>query len=140
MIAPITGFTSGTSTGTPKPIPYWREDKTNEQQFLRDYAHMGLGEGDYVLVMGLSFRGGILPLANYCKMGAIPIIFQHHPKYIPDVIKAIRKYRPKVFSHLSNPMIMMFENHFEHSGIDPVDVFSSFQSVLTTQWSIPFFF
>lgn len=130
-LAPITGFTSGTSLGKPKPISYWQTDTTNKQQFIRDYAHMGLREGDHVLVMGLSFRGGVIALKSYCDMGAIPIIFQHHPKYIPLVIEAIRKYRPRVFSHLSNPMIMMFENYFEKSGEDPVEVFSCFESVLT---------
>lgn len=130
--APVIGFTSGTTNGLPSKIPYWTEDKRNEIQMERDWRHMGLQKGDYVLVMGLSFRGGIRRgMDPYKTIGAIPIIFQHHPKYIPNVIDAIRKYKPKVFSHLSNPMIMAFENYFEHSGEDPREVFSCFKSVLT---------
>ena len=121
---PVIGFTSGTTIQT--NINYWNTNYFNEQM-SRDWHHQGLREGDYIIIFGLSTRGSMrYSMSMYEKNGVIPIFIPHHPKYIPEVIEAIRKYKPKVFNLLSNPMIMAFENYFENNNIDPVELFSCF--------------
>jgi phenylacetate-CoA ligase len=115
--------TSGT-TGDPTPLP--RALRTPfEDVYHRDYWQIGLRPGDYTLSLGFTFRTGH-GYSGIREFGATTILLNHTPDHIPRFIEASLKFRPRMFSLLSSPMLIAMEVYFERNTIDPVDIFSSY--------------
>lgn len=116
--------TSGT-TGDPTPMPMRFQFSTHET-FIRDFWHIGMRPGDYMLLSVFTFRGGSSMILNGLKeAGVTPVYFNHSPAEIPRMIRALKQYRPTVISLMSSPLILGFEKYFEQSHEDPRAVFAS---------------
>lgn len=120
--------TSGT-TGDPTPFPI-RLRASSDEGYARDMWGMGTRPGDYVLFAGFSFRIGIGNPALLNDAGLIPIVFRHDPHQIPRMADAIRKFRPTLFTLMSTPMMMGFEQWFKDSGVDPRELFAPLKAVI----------
>jgi phenylacetate-CoA ligase len=114
--------TSGT-TGDPTPVPI-RMRGSSQEGYARDYWEIGVRPGDYGITSSFTFRIGIGD-SPVTELGMIPIPFAHDPRQIPRMASAIEEFRPSVFSLMSTPMLLGFEQWFRQSGKDPVELFAS---------------
>ncbi len=121
------GTTSGT-TGDPTPVPNSRRTPS-EDSFARDHWHIGLRPGDYTCHVMFTFRGGHRR-RTMSELGIAEICFSMSPQEMPRLCEASLRYRPTSMAILPNPMILALEQHFERTGADPVDVFSSYKGAL----------
>jgi phenylacetate-CoA ligase len=119
--------TSGT-TGDPTPVPI-RLRGSSQEGYARDFWEIGVRPGDYGIVSSFTFRIGIGD-SPITEVGMIPIPFAHDPRQIPRMAAAIEAFRPTVFSLMSTPMLLGFEQWFKRSGADPVALFSSLQGAI----------
>lgn len=118
------GSTSGT-TGDPTPIPHGRRSAFDHAK-LRDYWHIGVRPGDFVLFMLFTFRRGH-GQRLMADAGFTPICLTHRPGDIVRFVEASIRYRPTMCLIINHPVIHALEQHFERSGQDPRDVFASYK-------------
>lgn len=143
------GTTSGT-TGDPTPVPNWRRTPA-EDTYARDHWHIGVRPGDHVCHMLFTFRGGHRR-RSLSELGIAEICFSISPFEIPRIVEASKRFRPTSMSIFPNPLINAFEQYFEKTGEDPVDVFKSYkgaifggeplgdrQKALTQSWGLELF-
>ncbi|MDX9698217.1 MAG: hypothetical protein RBT55_01440 [Rhodocyclaceae bacterium] len=121
------GFTSGT-TGDPLALPRG-EFSPHELGLRREYWHIGARPGDFICSMQFTFRRGqhgdrfsIMDLASIC--------LEHHPRELPRLVEAIRKYRPTLIHMLSTPMLLALERYLTENRIDPAELFSCLKGAL----------
>ncbi len=143
------GTTSGT-TGDPTPVPNWRRTPA-EDTYARDHWHIGVRPGDHICHMLFTFRGGHRR-RSLSELGIAEICFSISPFEVPRIVEASKRFRPTSMSIFPNPLINAFEQYFEKSGEDPVDVFRSYkgaifggeplgerQKALTKSWGLELF-
>ncbi|MDB5969924.1 MAG: phenylacetate--CoA ligase family protein [Hydrocarboniphaga sp.] len=120
--------TSGT-TGEPTPIPHGMYTAV-DQDLMRGYWHMGARPGDAIVFLMFTYRGGMFHAHGLSRIGLTAIPIAHDPAEIPRFVAASRQFRPTVLMMLSSPLIIGLEQYFEKTGIDPLDVFSSYKGVM----------
>ncbi len=121
------GTTSGT-TGDPTPIPNWRRTPA-DITYSRDFWHIGVRPGDYMAHVMFTYRGGHRR-SGMAELGVAEICFSIAPQAIPRIAEASRRFRPTCINILPNPLILGFEQYFEQSGDDPIDVFKSYKGAV----------
>jgi phenylacetate-CoA ligase len=117
------GFTSGT-TGDPTLL-----SRYTEASYAREYWNMGARPGDYVASVLFTFRSGHTK-RYFTDLGMVPILFTHTPAELPRFIEASLRFRPTVVGVLSTPLLHTFDQLFERTRQDPVDIFSSYRGAL----------
>lgn len=121
------GTTSGT-TGDPTPVVNMRTS-SSEEAYARANWHMGARPGDYITHMLFTYRGGHRSRLNR-DLGWAEICYSMTPAEIPRLAEGSKRYRPTAMKVLAGPFILAFEQYFERSGDDPVDVFSSYKGII----------
>lgn len=121
------GSSSGT-TGDPTLFAE-RWNRPYEGPFTpREYWHLGLRPGDYVLELSTVLRGVAHRITR--AAGAIPLMLNHDPNEVEQAVEWILKYRPTIFFMLSSPVIYGLERLEREKGVDMVDLFSSFKACI----------
>lgn len=121
------GTTSGT-TGDPTPVPNLRRSPS-EIAYARAAWHQGARPGDYLTHLLFTYRGGHRGRLNK-ELGWAEINYAMAPQEIPRIAEGSKRYRPTSMKVFASPFILMFEQYFEQSGDDPVDVFSSYKGII----------
>lgn len=121
------GTTSGT-TGDPTPVPNW-VTSASETAYCRDIWHIGTRPGDYITHMQFTFRSGHRRRMN-AAYGITQICYSIAPEEIARAVEGSLRFRPTVWSMCSTPVLLMLEQHFEKTGADPRDVFSSYKGAI----------
>lgn len=118
--------TSGT-TGDPTLVPeYWAGGRG--PGLARDFWMTGVRPGDHMVIPMFTFRGPIYNAAH--GVGAVPIVADHSVAELPRLCDLIRQYRPTGWYTISGPLLFGFAELEAETGIDLVDVFSSFRGAI----------
>lgn len=120
------GFTSGT-TGDPTPLPFF--DSVTTPVMRRDFWHMGMRPGDYMVIDLFTFREGH-SACEYTDCDFRVITFQHSPAELPRMLKASVEYRPKVLFPVSAPLLMAMERLAHERDLDLKRILSSYEAVV----------
>lgn len=123
----IVTTTSGT-TGDATPLPFSGRP-VSEIAYPRYYHALGVRSGDYLLQATFTFRLGHQH-SSALEAGLIPIVVDHGPEAVPRIVEASLRFRPTVFSIMSTPLMIAFEEYFEKHAVDARDVFSSYKVVI----------
>jgi phenylacetate-CoA ligase len=117
--------TSGT-TGDPTPVP---SVTAGPSILVREFWEMGVRPGDFFTYALFTFRGpGIHHTVR--GVGATPLFFDHTPLELPNLLRFSKEYRPTGWYTVSSPLILGIEQLAPGMGIDPVELFSSYEGIV----------
>lgn len=120
------GFGSGT-TGEPIYFPErFPERPLISDLTARDLWEMGLRPDEYMVWMGTTYRSPWYLCAH--AVGAVPVMCDHLPDRLPQMLELSRQLRPSVLMALSGPLVAGLERLA--ATHDLADAFSSFKAVI----------
>jgi phenylacetate-CoA ligase len=120
----VLGSSSGT-TGDPTPLPQQARGPL-VHGIDRDFWELGARVGDAISYANFTFRAGHAA-ERFERLRLRPIFIDHEPAEVSALMAASRRFRPTVLYVINNPMILAIEAHFQKSGDDPIEAFSSYR-------------
>jgi len=122
---------TGSSGTTGDPTLLARRDLEAPQartRFDRSLWDLGVRPDDHVVVCTPTIRGATPTL--FLHFGAISVCFDHNPNEIGRLVELSRTFRPTILVSLSTALLMALEQFEIDTGIDFVEVFSSYKAMI----------